>query len=291
MDILLNLINTEYRSSKDGRILSHKMKADGVYSILIERFPYCKKTSDFIMCLEMYPDEPKCSFCGVHCPPTQKTCSRSCGASGKPAWNKGIKSKIAPWNKGIKGYKGTPCTEETKEKIRLTKIGEKNPMFGTKKTKKEKENLSNIMKNKIKCGEFTPNGGNRYTHFESSYNGIKFRSSWEAAFYSTNTEMKYEKIRIPYYDTKKSIDRIYITDFVDEKKRIIYEVKPSNLLKNCKDKLQGASKWCKDNDYKFKCITELQLIKMKEYIDFSGLDEKTIIKLERMNERYCSRSC
>jgi len=61
---------------------------------------------------------------------------------GQVAWNKGLKGQI-PWNKG-KTYKGKPCSEETKEKIRKANTGYHHTEEAKRKMSesRKKENLS-----------------------------------------------------------------------------------------------------------------------------------------------------
>jgi group I intron endonuclease len=80
-----------------------------------------------------------------------------CKIAGCPgAWNKGMnlskehcdnlsKSHIGnvAWNKGMPALnKGVPMTEDQKEKIRQTKIGENNPMFGKSPSGETREKMS-----------------------------------------------------------------------------------------------------------------------------------------------------
>jgi len=61
---------------------------------------------------------------------------------GQVAWNKGLKGQI-PWNKG-KTYRGKPCSEETKEKIRKANTGYHHTEEARRKMSesRRKENLS-----------------------------------------------------------------------------------------------------------------------------------------------------
>jgi len=42
------------------------------------------------------------------------------------------------------------------------------------------------------------------------------RSLWELFFWKENPHLKYEKIRIKYYDSILKRERVYITDFYDK---------------------------------------------------------------------------
>ncbi len=85
-----------------------------------------------------------------------------------------IKSNLntgTPWNKDMKGNYpySYPHSAETKEKISVANTGTKNGMYGTMMTAEQKEYRSNLMKEKILSGEFTPNSNNRNTHWDSYY--------------------------------------------------------------------------------------------------------------------------
>lgn len=124
---------------------------------------------------------------------------------------------------------------------------------------------SNLMKEKIKAGEFTPFVTNSWAHSKislSKYN-LNFRSSWEAYFYIFMTEvlkidLLYEKTRIPYFDSEKGVYRNYIVDFTDVANRILIEVKPNSEKdsKRVKDKEHFALEWCKAHNFRFKYISD-----------------------------------
>lgn len=151
-------------------------------------------------------------------------------------------------------------------------LGSKNAFFRTPKEtlKKVWKNQSNLMKKRIRDGEFTPCITNTWTHYESiiNINGIdkKMRSSWEAFFYLCNNNLEYEKVRIPY--TYLNENKTYIIDFVDYEKRIIYEIKPDSEIDSDinKTKQEHAIKWCKENDYDYKLITNRWFIDNKQNI-------------------------
>lgn len=205
---------------------------------------------------------------------------------GNIPWNKGKKmsddfcKKVSeskkgttPWNKGqtietderLKVF-SVPCSEEKKKKISIANSGENNGMYGHVHSEEEKENKSIKMKNLIAEGKFTPNIHNSLTHYQFVYKNKKFRSSWEAAFFSLNQHLLYEKHRISYFDSSKQKDRIYITDFTDEELKIIYEIKPSVNEQKNKDKLSAGKKWCVDNNYNFVIINEDWFVENHEAI-------------------------
>ncbi len=121
--------------------------------------------------------------------------------------------------------------------------------------------ISECVKNKIKNGTFNPAVTNSWCHSKINLlikgKMIKVRSSWEAIFYLSNQNLSYEVIRIPYYDTEKEKERIYIVDFCDFENKILYEIKPSKQKINCENKESYALDWCKENKYKFVYIDEV----------------------------------
>lgn len=159
-------------------------------------------------------------------------------------------------------------TEKSRKKMsKSMKIKWKDPNYRKVRSEISERNKpiqSLYMKEKIKSGEFTPNITNSWTHWNFSHilkNGkvIKFRSSWEYAFWiikSKDCEIEYEKTRIEYKLNGEK--KIYITDFTDEKNRVIYEIKPKSntLSKKFSSKVKFAEEWCKRNDYTFKIISE-----------------------------------
>lgn len=154
------------------------------------------------------------------------------------------------------------CSNKCKQ-IRLGKMhmGKNNTAFrmSIETRKKWKNKLSNSLKKSIKEGKFIPNITNSWckSRCEIIINNkiVKTRSTWEAFFYIVNNHLKYEKIIIPY--NFNGIERCYIVDFVDEKNKILYEIKPDSLKNNLlvKTKIKYAKKWCKKNKYQFQIIS------------------------------------
>lgn len=150
-------------------------------------------------------------------------------------------------------------SDETKEKIKQSNIITSNNLSKEDRLKIHENGYkkqSITMKNKILNGSFTPNITNSWTHFKSYVNlenGTikKFRSNWEAVFWLLNDQLLYEKIRVPYYINNKF--HIYITDFYDKNKKIIYEIKPNSLKNNNINiiKRNAVIKYCNENDMQY----------------------------------------
>jgi hypothetical protein len=187
-------------------------------------------------------------------------------------------------------------SEETRSKISdKLKIAWKDGKFDEYKDSFElaKSKLSEKMKYKILNGEFTPPITNSWTKWKSfvNMNGKtrKFRSDWEALFFLSNTELKYESVRIPYKVECKN--KVYIVDFEDEKAKIIYEVKPSSLRgkKDIVDTKENVAKiWAEQNGYSYKVIDEYWFSENVDKIDLDGnehLREKLFSIRNKLNKR------
>jgi hypothetical protein len=120
--------------------------------------------------------------------------------------------------------------------------------------------ISSKINKRILEGKFTPNITNSWAKSKVRVeinNEIKFvRSSWEAYFYILNPNLYYELIRIPYFDLKSKKYKNYITDFCDQEKKIIYEIKPKSKIPENKQKIDSAKEWCKNNSYTYNIITQ-----------------------------------
>lgn len=127
---------------------------------------------------------------------------------------------------------------------------------------KRKKNISDGIKERIKKTSYTP-PNNRNT-YKGDYvvDDIKMRSSWEVIFYLYNkfhgVDISYEVTRIYYGKHNK----VYVIDFTTS--NTLYEVKPSNLLKNevVKEKIEYAVKYASENGLVYKIITENELSRM-----------------------------
>lgn len=193
------------------------------------------------------------------------------------------------WNKGLKGLKGKPHTEESKKAISRRNSGKNNGMYGHRHSEEEKRKKSEMMKRKILNGEFTPVTNNRNTHWESSYNGVKFRSSWECLYYSLNPNAEYEKLRIRY--SLDGNEYVYIVDFIDHEKRVVCEVKPKSMMKDKKTqaKISALECWCDKNGYKMLIFDENYIIENVEYPEgeeAEKFDAKTLKKLNSLYKHY-----
>jgi len=200
-----------------------------------------------------------------------------------------IKSNLntgTPWNKGTKGKYpySHPCSKEVKEKIGDANRGEKNGMFGRKHTTEYKKEQSQRMRELILSGKFTPNSNNRNTHWDSFYQGKKYRSSWEALYQYFDREAEYETVRIPYRFDEK--DYIYIIDFVNHKTKTIVEVKPQELLNNKKTqaKISAAREWCNNNKYTVVIADKDYFISQSMPNDLTEFDTKTQNKIRNLYE-------
>lgn len=189
-----------------------------------------------------------------------------CGATYKKAKN------------SIKRYCTQKCwtlngdyvhSEETKQKIRNTNSIVHSSLEFKEKHKQAflnaRQKQSETMKRKIANGEFTPCVTNSWTRWKATLNvnGTikKFRSMWEAAFYSLNTHLQYEVTRIPYIIDNNS--HTYIVDFTDTISKILYEVKPISLINDVRNvaKQKAALDWCNISGYTYVIIDDNWYIK------------------------------
>lgn len=129
-----------------------------------------------------------------------------------------------------------------------------------------RDKQSATMKTKILNGEFTPQSNyNRYRSKGVLFDGIHFRSRYEVIFYAyhkyiSGNSIEFERVRIPYYDHKSCKNRVYITDFYNSTLNEIVEIKPQScLIKELKDKLVGVACYLKENDVRYKVLTEKNL--------------------------------
>lgn len=188
--------------------------------------------------------------------------------NGNPWFSKETKQKLSNSNKI------THSSKEFREKHKET-------------YKNSRIKQSNTIKKKIASGEFTPPITNSWTRWEAfavKNNKKKhFRSSWEAAFWLI-TDFEYEKIRIPYVLNGKN--KIYITDFVDEKQKKIFEIKPDSTRETAKNKAKfsAAQCWATENGYSFEIIGESWFKSNLKEKDFYG-NEHLSLPLRKLYEK------
>lgn len=191
------------------------------------------------------------------------------------------------WNAGTKGQNiGTlvPRSQTVKDKISKKNSGTSNGMYGVKMSDDAKKIKSDLMKKKILLGEFTPNSNNRNTHWDSTFNGKKYRSSWEALYQYINQSAEYEKLRIEY--TFNGVTKIYIVDFIDHTNKQLIEVKPRELCTGEKfqSKMSALSEWAKTYNYKIIIVDKQWLQNQLLEIDYTKFDVNTAQKIKALYE-------
>jgi hypothetical protein len=121
----------------------------------------------------------------------------------------------------------------------------------------------------------------RNTHWNSEFDGKKYRSSWEAIFQYFNPDAEYESLRILY--SYKGKEFIYIVDFINHITKEVIEVKPKELLfdEKTKSKISALQKWADQNNYTLKIfnLDSIRLLPEPNYSQFSELTSKKIKKL------------
>jgi hypothetical protein len=120
---------------------------------------------------------------------------------------------------------------------------------------------SDSQKLNILNGTFTPQNNyrtKRRIQIDINNNQYYFRSSWEVCFFISNQYLEYESLRIKY--KLKNEYKIYIPDFIDNKNKIIYELKPKRQYLAQVEKMDGGIQWCINNNYKFIWINEYNIM-------------------------------
>jgi hypothetical protein len=134
---------------------------------------------------------------------------------------------------------------------------------GKQSLKNGGKKISVIIKKMIADGTFTPNITNTFTHWDAAVKVGKmkkrFRSSWEACFWLSNQHLDYETIRIPHI-TEFGISKTYIGDFFDNKKKLLYEIKPKSFFIKYKHKMDSIIEYCSKNGLKFIWINEFNIL-------------------------------
>lgn len=220
----------------------------------------------------------------------KSTLARIGGVSCQKKHGKNIRLNLntgTPWNAGTKGKNiGTlgPRSQEVKDKISAKNSGTLNGMFGVKMSEADKEFRSNIMKQKILDGKFTPTSNNRNTHWNATFAGKRYRSSWEALYQYLNPSAGYETLRIEYMLNSKS--KVYIVDFVDHVNKQVIEVKPQELCTGNKfdAKLLALTGWATQHNYEVVIVTKEWLCNNVEPVDYAGFDVATAEKIKGLYE-------
>lgn len=241
---------------------------------------YVNNNEDRILEREKYAHH-RCSIGGINAQLLHPDISiKNMNSKNSIPWNKGKKGSQVCWSKGL-----TKENNKSLQSLSENRKGSKNPYYGKHLTDEQKKFKSDLMKRKILDGSFTPNTTNRNCYFRCEYNNEKYRSSWEAAFKFLNPQCEYEKVRIKY--KQEELDRIYIIDFVDYENKVIYEIKPSNLIeKDLKYKMKYVEMWINENGFKFEIITEDYFIKNYNLLKDADFNEDIIRKLIPIKMRY-----
>lgn len=152
-----------------------------------------------------------------------------------------------------------------------------------------RKKTSERMKDKIANGEFTPVVTNSWARSRTIVGNLKFRSSWEAAFWICNQSYEYEKVRIPY--TFQGNRRNYIVDFFDPETNTLYEIKPDSNREHLDvlAKEQAAIDFCNAKLYNYKIVGNSWFFENYAIIIanaklFDTLDEKFYARMEQFND-------
>jgi hypothetical protein len=146
---------------------------------------------------------------------------------------------------------------------------------------------SERVKASILNNKFTPNSNNRQTHFDVTFCGKQYRSSWECVYQSLNPHDEYEKLRIPY--TLDGKTKIFIVDFVNHTLKTVTEVKPSSIIYRCKVsriKLEALYNWAASNGYKATIFNEYDIVALSEDIKYDLFDTKTEQRIKALIKRH-----
>jgi hypothetical protein len=189
------------------------------------------------------------------------------------------------WNSGTKGQRvGTlgPRTASVKTKISEKNSGAKNGMYGIKMSDSDKQYRSQLMQNLILEGKFTPNSNNRNTHWDSTYDGKSYRSSWEALYQCINPTAEYETLRLEYNLENKT--KIYIVDFIDHKNKQVVEIKPKELCvgQEFQRKIATLRNWATINEYTLLVVDKEWLLDHAVIVDYTKFDIKTAKKIKAL---------
>jgi hypothetical protein len=146
------------------------------------------------------------------------------------------------------------------------------------------------MKQKILNGQFTPNSNNRNTHWDSSFNGKVYRSSWEALYQYHNPADLHEKLRISYEFNGES--HVYIVDFVNYETMIATEIKPKECCNDVKfmAKYNALLKWASDNNFTARIVDMAFLKALPMPTSFAAFDDNTERKIRKLYATTCNQN-
>lgn len=176
----------------------------------------------------------------------------------------------ATWSITNKSNKGKTFEEiygeeraaEMKEKLSEKFSGENNPMFGRPSPK---------------------GSGNGWSGW---YKNFYFRSLLELSFiYKTDGVKSAESIKIPYIDFDGTA-RTYHPDFICG--NTLIEIKPKKLLGAATNKLkfEAGKKFCEENNFQFKILTEDDIEKLSDEEIQQLHDSHSIKFIERYEKLY-----
>jgi len=172
-----------------------------------------------------------------------------------------VEKRMEKWNE----MKDDPSRNTIwRENMKLTHQNIDHPwLFNISEEEKNirRKKSSDSQKKNILDGTFSPQNNYRTKRrIDIPFNNktYYFRSSWEVCFFISNPKLEYESIRIQYVTENER--KIYIPDFIDLENKILYELKPKRQYIAQIDKMDGAIKWCLENDYKFIWVNESNLI-------------------------------
>jgi hypothetical protein len=190
-------------------------------------------------------------------------------ALGKaPSFKKGH----VPWHTGL-----TKDDHPTLAKMSKDRMGTGNPAYGISPSPEARKKQSVAIRAKIASGEFTPNAGNSRTHWNVEYNGVKYRSSWEAAYHVIFPQYEYETLRIRLAD-----ERVHIVDFYNPKNKTAVEIKPKAHQITQMDRLIEIRQVLEnDMGITYNIVGEEFIIQYWDTISTTPFDSETLRKLTK----------
>jgi len=253
VDVICSKCNKKYKGIHN-QLICIDCKTDG-YD---ETCKHCKST------YKVYGNDK--TFCCSDCKINQPWKRRKRGID--------VREKIS--NSKKKWYKTDEGKEFAKKigKINSKKMIEFNKTdTGKELIKKRAIKQSEIMSYKIANGDFTPPITNTFTHWDAIIGDKKFRSSWEACFWVSNQHLLYESKECR--TSKQNNGKVYVGDFFDTNRGILYEIKPRSFYLKQSNKIDALIEHCKNSGYKFIWISEYNIM---NYIDESVFTTENELK-------------